>query len=403
MVIVFVVVLAALAVLGAVWASRRRSSEVHSVEGYQNALSTLQTMRAKSNASAVRVLEPGNSHPVRVGGDAEPRGPMPLTLNDTPPGGLVFDDVSRRPGANPPRSTKDYRRRDRSMAVMNRRPRRVGGAIAAGLVVVALVAVLLIIGSSGNHHPSSPPKSSSSSSANHTASAATGTSGGSTAQRSRSKTVSRPKARCNAHLDHPGASSPHRVDRVLGAVHPALVLVHADRAGNDGELLDHGAQRRHRVRLRLSDPDPGPAAIGLGPGPVHGRAGRSERCLLDARRGTGDAADRCSGAVHSFLRPCRVLWCGAGTGCYLIVYRIVESRPLSSRHSRVPPRSSRHRGEDCPPCWARRLGRSERELRLRPGLGASERRRSGRRVRLAPGDPGRSCGGTGGREVRGTG
>lgn len=194
MVIVFVVVLAALAVLGAVWASRRRSSEVHSVEGYQNALSTLQTMRAKSNASAVRVLEPGNSHPVRVGGDAEPRGPMPLTLNDTPPGGMVFDDVSRRPGANPPRSTKDYRRRDRSMAVMNRRPRRVGGAIAAGLVVVALVAVLLIIGSSGNHHPSSPPKSSSSSSANHTASAATGTSGGSTAQRSRSKTVSRPKA-----------------------------------------------------------------------------------------------------------------------------------------------------------------------------------------------------------------
>ena len=369
MVIVFVVVLAALAVLGAVWASRRRSSEVHSVEGYQNALSTLQTMprqvqcfgragararqlpfrarRGRCRAPAGDATDP-ERHPTwglglrrRVGAPCTE--PTSQHQGLPPPGPF---DGGDQPAASSGRGR--HRRRTRRRGTRGRPSHYWLEREPSPLVTTEV----LLVGSShgiGAH----------------------GYVWGFHCPKVQIDDRRSAKGSFNAHLDHPGPVPSDRVHRVFGAVHSALVRVHADRAGNNGELLDHGAQRRHRVRVRLSDPDPGPAAIGLGPGPVHGRAGRSERRLLDARRRTGDAADGCSGAVHTCLRPGRVFWCGAGTGCHLIVYLIAESSTLTRRRPSFSP----------DPSIRRARGRRARTNRRTP---RRARRRSGRRVHHGP-------------------
>ena len=177
MVIAVLIVLLAVLVAAGVWISRRRGAdETHSVEGYQHTLSTLQTIRSRSNSPSVRVIDPGESLPPGAAGPGivgirgpgaagvGPAGkgglrhagaagsPLPVQAGaDTPPGGLVFDDVATGtvPGAR--RGGAGNHRQERAISVMNHRPRHLGGPIVAALVVIALIAVLLVIGGRTKH------------------------------------------------------------------------------------------------------------------------------------------------------------------------------------------------------------------------------------------------------------
>jgi hypothetical protein len=112
-----VVVVGVIALLGAT-VHRRRVDELHSVEGYRRRLDTLQHMR---NRPAVR---PGP--PPDEGGEPHVR-----TLPPPPP---------------------SARARERSLAAMNYRPRRVGGPIAAVVIVLAAVGALVYVGLQHRHH-----------------------------------------------------------------------------------------------------------------------------------------------------------------------------------------------------------------------------------------------------------
>jgi hypothetical protein len=186
--IVGLVVLVLVALAAALWLVRRRTVEdVHSVDDYRHTLSTLQTIRTRSESTTVRVVEPP-AHAGATAGDAGARradvSPMVAgngggsglasgsgaattglvtgtgrggrgssgTDTDTPPGGLRFDDV--RPTPATPRGSRPAGRKDRAMSVMNHGPRRLGGPVAAGVVVIALVVTLLVVGARTRHpHP----------------------------------------------------------------------------------------------------------------------------------------------------------------------------------------------------------------------------------------------------------
>jgi len=120
------------------WVLRRRGDQQHSVDGYRRTLSTLQDVRSRSmTGSSVRIL--GSS------GTADP-GP---TRN-----GPAFDPhealgVGSGPAARGARATQ--RRRERAIAHMSKRPRRLGGPLAAAAVVIAAVTGLAIAGAHSRH------------------------------------------------------------------------------------------------------------------------------------------------------------------------------------------------------------------------------------------------------------
>jgi hypothetical protein len=215
--------IAGLAIVGAIVVSaalvilrRRSGGDVHSVDGYRQTLSTLQTIRSRSSSSSVRVLgdpeggptpasagairgptgasatggfpmqpvversgttsaETGDLGPAAGAGWISPTARRPTTASaidvDTPPGGLVFDDIARpialrAPApSNPPRRN---RRKERAISAMNRGPRRIGGPLAAGVVVLGLVVALLIVGARSPNHSASTTSSTTSNHAGQT-------------------------------------------------------------------------------------------------------------------------------------------------------------------------------------------------------------------------------------------
>jgi hypothetical protein len=218
-----VVEIAGLALFGAVVVSaalviirRRSSGDIHSVDGYRQTLSTLQTIRSRSSSSSVRVLDdpetgtpsssfravgapteagsaPGDLSPPPVdrsgvsggAGIADPGSPAaagwaaPIARRPsissqtdvaTPPGGIVFDDIARHVALSTPTGSRTRvrnRRQQRAMTAMNRGPRRIGGPIAAGVVVLALVVTLLVIGARSPNHPRSTTGTTTSSTQSH--------------------------------------------------------------------------------------------------------------------------------------------------------------------------------------------------------------------------------------------
>ncbi len=204
MVIAVAVLVVLVVCLGAAWLIwRRGGDEVHSVEGYQHTLTTLQSMRARSGGT-VRVLgtpragspgpPPGSPgppappettegatlHPVAPDPEAaegveageaataepetaedgargaEPEPGTPLlegggTRLDPPPEDLVFEDLSLGPpigGQVPAR-----RSQARAITAMNHRPRHLTVPIVAGVAVVVVVVVVAVVGTSSHHHP----------------------------------------------------------------------------------------------------------------------------------------------------------------------------------------------------------------------------------------------------------
>jgi hypothetical protein len=172
-------ILAVVVVLGALvlLVSRRMTrDDEHSVAGYHRQLHTLEhikthsadgevgegegeavTSRPALPKSAVRL---SGSPYVRVtdGPDATPPPAVPPPPVADPDGVVTFDDAtpvvvpSGRSSGGP--ETFSFGRKDRAMDSMNRRPRRMGGPIAAVAVVAVLIAVLVIAGS----HKVTPPK-----------------------------------------------------------------------------------------------------------------------------------------------------------------------------------------------------------------------------------------------------
>jgi hypothetical protein len=154
----------AIASIGVVWAVRRSGGdEVHSVEGYRQTLNTLQGIR--TNTSTVRVLggtgatptaqePPGQEKPSEgVAGLAKP---LPAFSDDGPTEGPSTRDL-----------VVSQRTKDRAMAAMGRRPRKVGAPIAAAIVVLAGISAVAVLGArnKGNHH--NPPAAHASTKKNH--------------------------------------------------------------------------------------------------------------------------------------------------------------------------------------------------------------------------------------------
>jgi hypothetical protein len=131
------------------FALRRRGGDgLHSVDGYRKTLTTLQDVRSRSvTGSSVRIL--GSSataeapeRPARV---LEP--PAPVGARSLPEGrGLSLDPASRGVRSG-------LRRKERAIAQMSRRPRRLGAPLAAAVVVIAAVTGLAIAGA----HSRTPP------------------------------------------------------------------------------------------------------------------------------------------------------------------------------------------------------------------------------------------------------
>ena len=120
-----VVVMVMVVALVASVAHRRRVDELRSVEGYRRRLDTLQHLRARP------VARPG---------------PPPSE-----------DEQPRTQLAPPPPGPRD---RERSLAAMNYRPRRLGASIAAVVVILAAVGALVYLGVHHRHHTPSSQTSS---------------------------------------------------------------------------------------------------------------------------------------------------------------------------------------------------------------------------------------------------
>ena len=176
MVVVLVVLVVLAVCLGAAWLIRRRGGDaVHSVEGYQHTLTTLQGIRSRSPEGTVRVLggsparpPDGPSASEGFAEDGVPRaddaalaerpGPkvpdQPIGVATptpaVPPGGLVFEDASLGPptGSAP----TSQRSQNRAMTAMNHRPRHLGVPIVAAALVVVVAVVLFVVGSTSRHH-----------------------------------------------------------------------------------------------------------------------------------------------------------------------------------------------------------------------------------------------------------
>ncbi len=133
----------------AFFAMRRRGGErLHSVDGYRRTLTTLQDVRSRSltGSGSVRILGSSSTvaDPERPARTLEP--PYPAGTGRPPPD-------YRGPSVEPPaRSARaGQRRRERAIAQMSRRPRRIGGPLAAAAVVIAAVTGLAIAGAHSRH------------------------------------------------------------------------------------------------------------------------------------------------------------------------------------------------------------------------------------------------------------
>jgi hypothetical protein len=131
----------------AVFALRRRAvGRMHSVDGYRRTLTTLQDVRSRSySGGSVRVL--GSSSATETARTPRVLDPpyLPGTGRDVPDHrGIAVEPPARSARAG-------QRRRERAIAQMSRRPRRLGAPIAAAAVVVAAVTGLAIAGAHGRH------------------------------------------------------------------------------------------------------------------------------------------------------------------------------------------------------------------------------------------------------------
>jgi len=139
----------------ALFARRRRGSDrLHSVDGYRRTLTTLQDVRSRSltGSGSVRIL--GSSSSVseteRAARTLEP--PYAAGTGRPPP-----DHKGIEPPARSARAGQ--RRRERAIAQMSRRPRRLGGPLVAAAVVIAAVTGLAIAGAHSRHpHPKAKAK-----------------------------------------------------------------------------------------------------------------------------------------------------------------------------------------------------------------------------------------------------
>jgi hypothetical protein len=136
----------------ALFALRRRGNDrLHSVDGYRRTLTTLQDVRSRSltGSGSVRILGSSSSvsdteRPART---LDP--PSPAGTGRPPPD---YKGIAVQPPARSARAGQ--RRRERAIAQMSRRPRRLGGPIAAAAVVIAAVTGLAIAGAHSRHpHP----------------------------------------------------------------------------------------------------------------------------------------------------------------------------------------------------------------------------------------------------------
>jgi len=141
-IVVAVVAVVVLVAIVALVLRRRGSDEVHSVEGYRQTLDTLHDMQVRS--SSVRF----------VGGTGPPpptRPPVAGADGEGAPGAegnpLRFEDHSL--AATPRTERIAQRQRDRAIASMNHRPRRIGALVLAGLVGIVIVGALFV---AGTHH-----------------------------------------------------------------------------------------------------------------------------------------------------------------------------------------------------------------------------------------------------------
>jgi hypothetical protein len=125
---------------------RRGGDRLHSVDGYRRTLTTLEDVRSRSlTGSSVRII--GSS-----GSPAAERPARPLE----PPRPARSPGEFQGIGVEPPtRSLRaGQRRRERAIAHMSRRPRRLGAPLAAAAVVIAAVTGLAIAGAHSRHpHP----------------------------------------------------------------------------------------------------------------------------------------------------------------------------------------------------------------------------------------------------------
>ena len=146
----------------AFFALRRRGGErLHSVDGYRRTLTTLQDVRSRSltGSGSVRILGSSSSvsDPERPARTLEP--PSPAGTGRPPPD---YKGLSVEPPARSARAGQ--RRRERAIAQMSRRPRRLGGPLAAAAVVIAAVTGLAIAGAHSRHpHPKAKTNTQSSS------------------------------------------------------------------------------------------------------------------------------------------------------------------------------------------------------------------------------------------------
>jgi Domain of unknown function (DUF4115) len=161
-----VAVVVVLGILAAVLMARRSHDDEHSVEHYHRQLHTLEELRGQSTgtgespngsqeapapfpASAVRVAGSSTVRLTESGTPPVPPVPPPPVPNPSEP--VTFDDASPDPVPGTFMSGNE----DRVIHSINRRPRRLGGPIAAVAAVLVLVLVLILTGlhsDSGNHH-----------------------------------------------------------------------------------------------------------------------------------------------------------------------------------------------------------------------------------------------------------
>lgn len=151
----------------AAWALHRRgTAEVHSVDHYQQALRTLQTVQDRTTSGSVRLLGPGVADPgegsERLQSGAGPSGEGgPASW---PPVAQGRASPAYGPGPSPAldpvwrRETRgDLRRHDRAMAELHRGPRRFGGTLLAAAAALLLVVALVALGTHSRSGPGRVP------------------------------------------------------------------------------------------------------------------------------------------------------------------------------------------------------------------------------------------------------
>jgi len=138
----------------ALFALRRRGGDhLHSVDGYRRTLTTLEDVRSRSlTGGSVRILGSSGSaaeaeRPVRAHDPPYAAGRVPPAAGRVPP--AAYQGGAVEPPARSARAGQ--RRRERAIAQMSRRPKRLGAPLAAAAVVIAAVTGLAIAGAHSRH------------------------------------------------------------------------------------------------------------------------------------------------------------------------------------------------------------------------------------------------------------